>query len=98
MNGFDKVFEKKCHCSYVYKGIGSRGSDMLRSVWDRIHYGMDPLCLHGTVSKQEQYRPILEHPYKWTQLVDSICTGSTKGQNGPTVKMGYHCLPSEKSN
>ena len=28
---------------------------MFRSVWDRIHSGMDPFCLHGTGSKLERY-------------------------------------------
>ena len=42
---------------------------MFRSVWDRIHYGMDPLSLHGTGSKLERYGFILDHLHKWTHLV-----------------------------
>ena len=34
------------HLGYVYTV-----SDMFKSVWDRIHFGTDPLCLHGTGSK-----------------------------------------------
>ena len=34
---------------YVYTG-----SNMFRSVWDQIHCGMDPLCLHGSGSKLER--------------------------------------------
>ena len=49
---------------YVYMG-----SDMFRSVWDRIHYGTDPLCLHGTGSKLERYGSIWDHVHKWTHLV-----------------------------
>ena len=35
---------------YVYTG-----SDMFRSLWDWIHSGTDPLCLHGTGSRLERY-------------------------------------------
>ena len=49
---------------YVYTG-----SDMFRSVWDRIHYGTDPLCLHGTGSKLERYSSIWDHLHKWIHLV-----------------------------
>ena len=31
------------------------GSDMFRSIWDRVHSGTDPLCLHGTGSKLKRY-------------------------------------------
>ena len=42
---------------------------MFRSVWDRIHYGSDPLCLHGTGSKLERYGSVWDHFRKWTHLV-----------------------------
>ena len=31
---------------------------MFRSVWDRIHSGTDPLCLHGTGLKLERHGSI----------------------------------------
>ena len=49
---------------YIYTG-----PDMFRSVWDRIHYDKDLLCLHGTGSKLERYGSIWDHLYKWTHLV-----------------------------
>ena len=42
---------------------------MFRFVWDRIHYGTDPLCLHGTGSKLERYGSIWDRLDKWTHLV-----------------------------
>ena len=54
----------KQYLGYVYKG-----SDIFRSVWDRIHYGTDPLCLHVTGSKLGRYGSILDHIHKWTHLV-----------------------------
>ena len=42
---------------------------MFRSVWDRIHYGRDPLCLHGTGSKLEGYGSVSDDLQKWTHLV-----------------------------
>ena len=44
---------------YVYKG-----SDTFRSVWDRINYGTDPLCLHGTGSRLERYGFVWDHLHK----------------------------------
>ena len=52
------------HLGYVYTG-----SDMFRSVLDRLHCGTDPLCLHGTGSKLERYGSISDHLHKWTHLV-----------------------------
>ena len=49
---------------YVYTS-----SDIFRSIWDRIHYDTDPLCLHETGSKLEQYGSIWDHLHKWTHLV-----------------------------
>ena len=46
----DVEIQGKPHLGYVYTG-----SDMFRSVWDQIHSGTDPLCLHGTGSKLERY-------------------------------------------
>ena len=34
---------------------------MIRFVWDRIHSGTDPLCLHGTGSGLEWYGFTLDH-------------------------------------
>ena len=60
------LFTRDQICSDPF-GIGSTmvrihfvytGSDMFRSVWDRIHCGTDPLCLHGTGSKLERYGSI----------------------------------------
>ena len=42
---------------------------MFRSIWDRIHSGTDPLCLHGTGSKLERYGFMWDHLDKWTHLV-----------------------------
>ena len=44
-------------------------SDIFRSVWDRVHYGTDPLCSHGTGKKQERYSYIWNHLRKWNHLV-----------------------------
>ena len=55
---------------------------MFRSVWDRIHYGTDPFCLHGTDSKLERYCSILDHisgPI-WLKIADPISTGSTRSR------------------
>ena len=49
---------------YVYTG-----SDKFRSVWDQIHCGTDPLCLHGTSSKLERYGSIWDRLHKWTHFV-----------------------------
>ena len=60
-----------CFCHFWRQDIGYvyTGSDMFRSVWDRIYYGTDPLCLHGTGSKLERYGSIWDHLHKRTHLV-----------------------------
>ena len=54
---------------------------MFRSVWDRILYGPDPLCLHRTGSKLERNGSIWDHLHIsgaiWYQMADPIRTGST---------------------
>ena len=54
-------------CSFL--GYVYTESDMFRSVWDQIHYGMDSLCLHRTGSKLERYSSIWDHFHKDTHLV-----------------------------
>ena len=54
----------QCDIGYVYTG-----SDMFRSICDRIHYGRDPLCLHGTGLKLERYDSIRGNLHKWIHLV-----------------------------
>ena len=53
-----------------YKGLGYvyTGSGIFTSVCDRIHYGTDPLCSHGTGSKLERYGCIWNHVHKWAHL------------------------------
>ena len=45
------------------------GSDMFRSIWDWVHSGTDPLCLHRTGSKLKRYGSTQDHLHKWTHLV-----------------------------
>ena len=52
------------HLGYVYMG-----SDMIRSIWDQIHYGTDPLCLHGTSLKLERHTSTWGHLLEWNHLV-----------------------------
>ena len=62
--------------SFIFIALGYvyTGSDMFRSIWVRIHYGTDPLCLHGTGSKPKRYGSMWDHLFKWTHLVpDSGC-------------------------
>ena len=44
-------------------------SDIFRFIRDRIHYGTNPICPHGTGSKLERYGSIWDHLHKWTNLV-----------------------------
>ena len=52
-----------------YLGHVYTGSYMFRSVWDQIHYGTDPLCLHGTGLNLERHGSIWDHLYKWTRYL-----------------------------
>ena len=61
------------------------GSDMFRSVCDRIRYGTDLLCLHGTSSKLEWYDSI--HPW----LVGM--SGNVVEQETITARTDGACLP-----
>ena len=42
---------------------------MLTSVWDRVHCGTDPPCLHGTGSKLELYGSTWNHFQMWIRFV-----------------------------
>ena len=68
----DILQKKKYHVFlflHILLGYVYTGSDMFRSVWDRIHYGRDLLCLRGTVSKLEWNSSIWDHLHKWAHLV-----------------------------
>ena len=59
---WNRLFPK--HYGQDY-GCVCTGSDMFRSVWNRIRCGADPLCLQRTGSKPERYSSIWDHLYKW---------------------------------
>ena len=54
---------------HILLGYVYTGSDMFRSVWNRIHYDRDLLCLHGTGLKLERIGSIWDRLHKWTHLV-----------------------------
>ena len=59
------------------------GLNMFRSVYDRIHSGTDPPCLHGTSSNWNgtvPHRITFRSGPIWYQIADPIRTGSTRSR------------------
>ena len=64
---------------------------MYRSVWDLMHYGMDPLCLDGTVMKLERYDSISDHLHNWTHLVPDSRSDPYRIHQVPYKHKAYSC-------